>query len=95
MIILKMEFNLTLYSLFEPLYTGMFFFFSAVSQVINNVKNLPVNLLSPIFTVTNYNKKKYCIQIIQDHLWCYTLNLRTFIDLNKLSLRASQINSLH
>lgn len=37
------------------------FFFSAASQVINNVKNLPVNILSPIFTVTNYNKKKYCI----------------------------------
>lgn len=38
-----------------------YIFFPTVPQVINNVKDLPISILSPTFTVTNYNKKKYCI----------------------------------
>ena len=77
----KMKFDLTFSILLEPLFVSLFF--SAVEQVINNVKDLLISVLSPTLKVTNYNKKKYCIsptgfQIIQNLLW---LNLRTFIDL--------------
>ena len=54
----KMKFDLTFSILLEQLFVSIFF--SAVEQVINNVKDLPISVLSPTFKVTNYNKK-YCI----------------------------------
>lgn len=50
-----MKFDLTFSILLEPLFVSLFF--SAVEQVINNVKDLLISVLSPTLKVTNYNKK--------------------------------------
>lgn len=55
-----MEFHLTLYALLESLPVNTFFP-QLFHKVIKHIKDLPINILSPTFTVTNYNKNKHCI----------------------------------